>query len=141
MVAGPHRTQHKAIDNPAVEPLQDYSLDHLVIQVDLDAVPWLAALAEGAPGAGEQKSSDPYEFLSEFFGGVVFGLVLGPAYEMSLIFTPQQGKYQAFACHVDTPPDDMNLTRAALRIEDLRPVELTHTEWLPLPKIESPDGK
>ncbi|HXA43818.1 MAG TPA: AAA domain-containing protein [Candidatus Solibacter sp.] len=141
MAAGPHRTQHKAIDNPAVEPLQDYSLDHLVIQVDLDAVPWLAALAEGAPGAEDQKPSDPYAFLSEFFGGVIFGLVLGPAYELSLIFTPQQGKYQAFACHVDTPPDDMNLTRAALRIEDLRPVELTHTEWLLLPKIESPNVK
>src|SRR5258708_1539922 len=141
MVAGPHRTQHKAIDKPAVEPLQDYSLDHLVIQVDLDAVPWLAALAEGAPGAEDQKPSDPYAFLSEFFGGVIFCLVLGPAYELSLIFTPHQGKYQAFPCPVDTPPDDMNLTRAALRIEDLRPVELTHTEWLLLPKIESPNVK
>src|SRR5258708_36770705 len=110
MVAGPHRTQHKAIDNPAVEPLQDYSLDHLVIQVDLDAVPWLAALAEGAPGAEDQKPSDPYAFLSEFFGGVIFLLVLGPAYELSLIFNPHQGKDQAFACHVDTPPDALNLT-------------------------------
>src|SRR5258708_28438197 len=103
MVAGPHRTQHKAIDNPAVEPLQDYSLDHLVIQVDLDAVPWLAALAEGAPGAEDQKPSDPYAFLSEFFGGVIFCLVLGPADQLSPIFPPQHGKYQAFARHVHTP--------------------------------------
>jgi len=80
-------------------------------------------------------------FLSEFFAGVTFGLVLGPAYELSLIFTPQQGKYQAFACHVDTPPDDMNMTRAALRIEDLRPVDLTQIEWLRLPKIESTNVK
>jgi DNA polymerase III delta prime subunit len=101
--------------------------------VDLDHVPWLAALAEGQAHA--------YTFLSEFFAGVTFGLVLGPAYELSLIFTPQQGKYQAFACHVDTPPDDMNMTRAALRIEDLRPVDLTQIEWLRLPKIESTNVK
>ena len=104
-----------------------------LIQVDLDHVPWLAALAEGQAHA--------YTFLSEFFAGVTFGLVLGPAYELSLIFTPQQGKYQAFACHVDTPPDDMNMTRAALRIEDLRPVDLTQIEWLRLPKIESTNVK
>src|SRR5258708_27173743 len=104
MVAGPHRTQHKAIDNPAVEPLQDYSLDHLVIQVDLDAVPWLAALAEGAPGAEDQAPSDPYAFLSEFFGGGTFGPVLGPAYELSLVFPPPPGKYPGLACHLCTPP-------------------------------------
>src|SRR5258708_10717344 len=108
MVAGPHRTQHKAIDNPAVEPLQDYSLDHLVIQVDLDAVPWLAALAEGAPGAKDKKPSDPYTFLSEFFGGVTFCLVLGLAYELALIFTHQQGKAQAFACVVCPPTFSKN---------------------------------
>jgi RecA/RadA recombinase len=113
-----------------------------VIQVDLDAVPWLAALAEGAPdAASDQETRDRYAFLSEFFAGVSFGLIVGPAYELSLIFNPQQGKYQAFACHVDTPPDDMNMTRAALRIEELRTVELSQTEWLLLPKIEAVNVK
>jgi RecA/RadA recombinase len=68
---------------------------------------------------------------------VPFGLLLGKAYELSLVFTPQQGKFQVFNCHVDTPPDDMQLTRAALRIESMKPIEMTHTEWLLLPRLEA----
>jgi RecA/RadA recombinase len=101
-----------------------------VIQVDLSTVPWLAALAEG--------KDDPFVFLSDFFAGVTFGLMLGKAYELSLILTPQPGKYQAFSTHVDTPPNDMNMSRAALRIEDMKPIEVTQSEWLLLPKIEAP---
>ena len=117
-----------AIENQAAEPLQDYSLDRLLIQVDMERVPWLAALAEG--------HEDPLAFLSEFFSGVTFGLMLGSAYEVSLIFNPQEARYQAFKCHVDTPPDDMNMTLAALRIEDLMPIELTDPQWMLMPKIE-----
>ncbi|MGB2939170.1 MAG: AAA domain-containing protein [Candidatus Dormiibacterota bacterium] len=118
------------IDNPAVEPLRDYSLEHLVIQVDLSNVPWLAALSEG--------KDDAYVYLSDFFAGVTFGLMLGRAYEVTLIFQPQPGKYHAFATHVDTPPNDMNMQRAALRIEDMKPIEVSQSEWLLLPKIEAP---
>jgi hypothetical protein len=99
--------------------------------VDLEKVPWLAALANG--------HDEPLRFLGGFFSGVPFVVMLGPAYEISLVFRPQEGRYQAFACHVDTPPDDTNLTRAALRIEELRPIDMTEPQWLLLPKIEPGD--
>ena len=103
--------------------------------MDLEKVPWLAALAEAAQ-SGEAEPLDPYAYLSSFFSGVTFGLMLGPAYELSLIFTPQQGKYQVLTAHVDTPPDDMDLTKAALRVEELKPIEVPESQWMLLPKIE-----
>ncbi|GAC1332839.1 MAG: hypothetical protein NVSMB17_12460 [Candidatus Dormibacteria bacterium] len=112
-----------------------------MIQVDLGSVPWLAALAEGSEGNGRQDDAATYSFLSDFFTGVPFGLLLGKAYEMSLVFTPQQGKFQVFNCHVDTPPDDMQLTRAALRVETMKPIEMSHTEWLLLPRVEAEQVK
>gem|GEM_PF-2851243 len=109
-----------------------------MIQVDLGAVPWLAALAEGAEnGDGQKDEAATYSFLSDFFTGVPFGLLLGKAYELSLVFTPQAGKFQVFNCHVDTPPDDMQMNQAALRIETLKPIEMSQTEWLLLPRLET----
>ncbi|HEY8741170.1 MAG TPA: AAA domain-containing protein [Candidatus Dormibacteraeota bacterium] len=128
---------HTTIENQAVEPQFENSLGRLLIQVDLGALPWLAALAEGA-GEGDGQKDEPttLSFLSEFFSGVPFGLLLGPAYELTLVFTPQPGKFQVFNCHVDTPPDDMQLTKAALRVESMKPIEMSQTEWLLLPKLE-----
>jgi hypothetical protein len=109
-----------------------------LIQVDLGTLPWLAALAEGADeGDGQKDEAATFSFLSDFFSGVPFGLLLGKAYELSLVFTPQPGKFQVFSCHVDTPPDDMQLTKAAVRIESMKPVEMIQTEWLLLPRLEA----
>jgi len=100
-------------------------------------VPWLAALAEAAQNGDEEKL-DPYAYLGSFFSGVTFGLMLGPAYEISLIFAPQEKRFQVLRCHVDAPPDDMDLTRAALRVEELKPIDIPESQWLLLPKIEPP---
>ncbi|MFN2463053.1 MAG: AAA domain-containing protein [Candidatus Dormibacteria bacterium] len=112
-----------------------------MIQVDLGTVPWLAALAESSDGDGQRDDTATYSFLSDFFSGVPFGLLLGKAYELSLVFTPQPGRFQVFNCHVDTPPDDMQLTKAALRIESMKPIEMSHTEWLLLPKLEAGEAR
>ncbi|MHB8510522.1 MAG: AAA domain-containing protein, partial [Candidatus Dormibacteria bacterium] len=95
--------------------------------MDLDQQPWLAVLATG--------QEDAYGYLSDFFEGVTFGLMLGGAYELSLIVTPQPGRFEAFVCHVDTPPDDMNMSRASLRVDEVKSLELDLATWDALPKV------